>query len=223
MKRLTLFIHLFFAVGAVTMAHGEYFSDKIQKSLLWIFQNGISNYYKGIDPDFIRKELYLTTGAGMPTIINENSTKNFEVLGFRINEFDSVLRRTKFYDVVRLFLYSDNKVFEYWVVKKYDGSGRCEGYFFIITSAESLMSGRMIEIISDQYIKEIEVRGTTIKFPEDNLFMVYILSPWRWPKSFINSELKNYIVKFRVNDIPYLRKIGWLERKYLNWYYAIPE
>jgi hypothetical protein len=215
----------FSAIGFTEENRTKSATETLDSALQWMFEVGIPQYYSGTDAEQIKNIFLAETQARMPTVIHESQNEHFNALRFWIDTTvkDPVSNKsvTKIWDVMKYTTDIKNDVLEYWVIKVIDRTYVGEGCFFIITQAENLQSRRKIVLHDTQYIKSTIVAGHFIQFPEDDLYLLYILEAWRFPMSFNNSNLKNYIVKFS-RGLPYLKKIGMIERQYLNWYYKIP-
>jgi len=203
--------------------------EKLFCQLQWVFEKGLPLFYSGTDTneimEFYKKE---NSGGGMPNRIYENQ-KNYRtpVVGFWIERTipkssASDTPISKIWVVKRYAVDIQDCVLEYWVVSIVDRTYIGEGCLFIVTKADNLQSSREIVFIESQFYPSVIIGSQEIQFPEDDLWVLYSLQAWRYPMSFINSDLKDYYVEFK-DDTPYLKKISFFKRLKLNRYWKIPK
>ena len=85
-------------------------------------------------------------------------------------------------------------IYEFWVVK-IDGKewadveSRAE---FYVVKTDAVYGKRKILKSHSQFIEEYEVvEDYSIKFPQDDLEVLYELQAWLYPANYVNSDLKN--------------------------------
>jgi hypothetical protein len=209
-----------FCTGLHGQSRGYRFAeDNLDEALLWMFEKGIPQYYSGVSNKEICDLLYKEIGSG----IFSNSIRPNEpwhILSFILTDVGKSKKTNDpapgihYYVNCYLRDIQDDNVIEYWVIKRQiSARSRNEPVFdrclFKITVADTIHSSRVVEVESDSFIDSVEVSGRTIRFPKDNLYILYSLDARRWPKSYTNSDLDEYIVKFKKNGEPYLKKINW--------------
>lgn len=209
--------------------------ERLEKALLWMFENGIPHYFSGMPSGSIKTEI----NANIPGLVwgcniyrVERQQFNY-VLKFDISNWGDT-NRPDFYkankkkppflerwDATRFVVDIQDTVVEYWVVNQIYDNGIGIGCLFIITVADSLTSSRNIVLRDTQYIRSAVVSGRVIEFPEDNLYMLHLLNAKRWPFNFQNTDIDDYEILFDEDNIAYKQKIDAEKRRYFDWSYGI--
>ncbi|MDR0444499.1 MAG: hypothetical protein LBH44_13960 [Treponema sp.] len=202
--------------------------EKLISDLQWVFEKGLPLYHSGTESEEIRKRYEkMNSGASMYSKIHE--TQGGSQTRFWIDRTERIPSKKedelirKRWDVRRYAVDIQESVLEYWVVSIIDRSiSTGIGCLFIITQADSLQSSRKIVIQETQYFPSAVVGNQTIQFPEDDLEVLYSLQPFRYPMSFRDSDLKDYVVYIKKDGTPYLKKIGFFDRLRINIYWGKP-
>lgn len=85
-------------------------------------------------------------------------------------------------------------IYEFWVVKidGADWSGVGSSANFHVTRTDDIYGRRTILESNDLFIEEYAVDDKTIiRFPKENPEVLYELQAWRYPESFVNSDIKD--------------------------------
>jgi hypothetical protein len=198
--------------------------DYLDDGLLWMFEKGIPKYYSGVSEreidDLIDKEKTHVMLYYRPSIYSDRKyyLLHFTLWGYAARSKFSNNASSTFYHVTcYLRDIQDDNVVEYWVIKRTRGAKtpperafrKC---LFKITVADTINSSRRVVVESDNFIDSVEVCGRTIRFPKDNLYFLANLDAYNWPKSYTNSDLVDYVVKYDKNGEPYLKKLNWFQQ-----------
>jgi hypothetical protein len=198
-------------------AENTFVEDNLENALLWMLNKGVPLYYSNISYVEIKNSLYAETSTVLYT--SPNSNKPFFTLLFELWDVgkSKITNRptNAYYTVICYLIDIQDDIVEYWVIKRSDRDTVYDTCLFVITVAETLQSSRRVQIKSENFIPFAEIGGRNIQFPQDDLNILYNLDARRWPRSYTNSELDEYQVKYRKGK-PYLKKIGIVERKLFN-------
>jgi hypothetical protein len=222
-----------------TGLHGQraakgFAEDYLDDALLLMFEEGIPKYYSGVSLKDINESL---DKGKHNTLFYYTPIRDIylgrpnEVLSFWMSDTGKSKKTNNViglhYDVnCYLRDIQEDNVVEYWVIHRFTPKDepRFDKCRFIITVADTINSSRRIVVESDNFIDSVEVCGRTIRFPKDNLYFLASLEAWNWPKSYENSDLDDYIVKFK-NGEPYsLKELNWFQKSRLRrggWLHAV--
>ena len=221
----TIFLGIFFVIFCTSL-HGdrsEFLDDRLENALLWMFDKGIPMYYSNVPSVEIRDLFRNETSTGMyrrPFSNEPYFILNFVLWDVGVSKITNN-RSDGYYHVTCYLIDTQKDVVEYWVIKRSDRDFVFTKCRFIITSADTVVSSRRIIIDTDEFIDSVDVSGRTIRFPKDDLRILVSLEARRWPRSFSNTNLANYKVRYRRNGELYLKKVGRLERILFNLKYGI--
>jgi hypothetical protein len=204
-------------------AENAFLEDNLEKALSWMLEKGLPQYYKGILHEEIKKSLYDETGTIL--YARPHANRPFHSLLFKLWDVGKSRETNQtssgYYTAVCYLIDIQDDVVEYWVITRSDREKVYDSCVFMITIADTIESFRKVVIRSEVFIPSANIAGREIRFPINDLNVLYSLDARRWPESFKGTGLDEYQVVYRRNGEPYLRKIGRLERKLFNWKYGI--
>ena len=192
-----LIFDIFFMVAVFNSACGnggsvddEFYKKKMIKNLnaasIWLIEEGVHTFNK-FGKNGIHRKLVDEWGVQIwvdPWIESERYVDGFWIKARGINHEVINFYREKYQGVI----------YEFWVVKVdgkewADVKSRAE---FYVVKTDTVYGNREILKASNQFIEEYEVvEGYLIKFPQDNLQVLYELQAWLYPENYENSDLKN--------------------------------
>ena len=197
----------------------QWADDSIEAALLWMFEKGLPQHYSNVSENELRRLIRIENDAGFYTAPHSNEPFYKLLFSLQTVGITKAVPNKRTGVTLRVSNYAQdiqNNVIEYWVVRRHDGNFRYNKCRFIITIADNLRSRRRIVIDTDEFIESAVVGGRTIRFPRENLYILYSLEARNWPQSYTNTDLADYQVEFDKNKVPYLRKIGNWERRWYN-------
>lgn len=178
------------AFGDGVSMEDEFYKNKMIKNLnlasVWLIEQGVHTF-KQSGKSGIHRKLIDEWGVQIwvdPWIESERYVDGFWIKARGIN-----------HEVINLYReIHESIIYEFWVVKVdgkewADVESRTE---FYVVKADTVYGKRKILKSYDQFIEEYEVvGGYSIKFPQDDLQVLYELQAWLYPESYRNSDLKN--------------------------------
>ena len=168
----------------------EFYRNKMVKNLnlasVWLIEEGVYTFKKS-GKHGIHRKLVDEWGVQIwvdPWIESDRYIDGFWIKARGINHEVINFYREKYQD----FLY------EFWVVKvdAEEWSGIKPRAEFYVVKTDEVYGKREILKRSDQFIEEYAVdEGHLIRFPQDNLQVLYEMQAWLYPENFQKSKLKN--------------------------------
>lgn len=191
-------------------------NDDLEAASTWFASDGVAYYYETGEDDGrvqakIRKDFIVGSYAA-PMIDDDIPVVRYIIQAPPLANEIIVYHREKV-----------DALYEFWVVKQYAIIGSGEGLSscrFLVTKADDHKSIRTILSIAGKYSQtHVLEGGHELKFPEDNLKLVYFLKPWRFPGCYDNPELTDYKIVI-TRDRKYKRKkLNWFEKlEQKKWY-----
>lgn len=203
MKSYYYVIALFVIVFSSCYTRTFYERDKEARAILedvavWFIEEGLSEYYKGKDLDFLKESIEQREAF----LWSEISIEKHGFLAHIMPQSWWVGSTINCY--LRI---EDDFLYEYWVVSRY-GAARTDvdrEIYFIIAKAEGMDKKREIIQRRSKFFSEFNTpEGGIVQFPKDNK-SVYRLRPWKYPEAFRGTELEGIKVVINENK-EYIRK-----------------
>lgn len=195
MKYLTSSFFFMVAIFISVLGYGVPMDDKFYKNKMiknlnsasvWLIKEGVYTFKKS-GKSGIHRKLVDEWGVQIwvdPWIESERYIDGFWIKARGINH-----EVINFYREIHQGI-----IYEFWVVK-IDGKewadveSRAE---FYVVKTDAVYGKRKILKSHSQFIEEYEVvEGYSIKFPQDDLEVLYELQAWLYPANYVNSDLKN--------------------------------
>ncbi|MBL4865530.1 MAG: hypothetical protein JKY67_23035 [Pseudomonadales bacterium] len=168
----------------------EFYRNKMIKNLnvasVWLIEEGLYTFKKS-GKNGLHRKLVDEWGVQIwvdPWIESERYIDGFWIKARGIN-----------HEVINFYRKKhQNFIYEFWVVKVdgkewADVKSRAE---FYVVKTDTVYGKREILKTSDQFIEEYEVDGEdSIRFPQDDLQVLYELQAWLYPSNFEKSKLKD--------------------------------
>lgn len=184
---ITLFIS---ACGNGGSVDDELYKNKMIKNLnaasIWLIEEGVHTFKKS-GKNGIHRKLVDEWGVQIwvdPWIESERYVDGFWIKARGIN-----------HEVINFYReMHQGFMYEFWVVKVdgkewADVKSRAD---FYVVKTDAVYGKREILKASDQFIEEYEVvGGYSIKFPQNDLQILYELQAWLYPSNFEKSKLKD--------------------------------
>lgn len=176
--------------GNGNSVNDEFYKNKMIKNLnaasIWLIEEGVHTFNKS-GKNGIHRKLVDKWGVQIwvdPWIESERYINGFWIKARGINHEVINFHREIYQGVI----------YEFWVVKVdgkewVDVKSRAE---FHVVKTDKKYGKREILKSSNQFIEKYNiVEGYSIKFPQDNLQILYELQAWLYPENYKNSDLKN--------------------------------
>jgi hypothetical protein len=168
----------------------------------WIIEDGV-NVFSRSGKDGLHRMLIDEWAVGLwvhPAVESDGYLAMFRIKARRIR-----------YAVHNLYREEVNgKLYEFWLVKKVYEPETGEGgrSVFYVSETEEPFGHRKILKKSDQFFDAYQVDNeNVIKFPKNNLRILYDMEAWRFPDSYKKSELKDFEIFIDSNGEYKARKI----------------